>query len=82
MHVCMHYMTKVISLSDEAYGSLKKLKKEDESFSEVVMELANERKKRSLLKLAGVWKDDPDIEKAFKQVLADRKNFRMRDVKL
>ncbi|MBI2172987.1 MAG: antitoxin VapB family protein [Candidatus Aenigmarchaeota archaeon] len=74
-------MTKVISLSDEAYGSLKRFKREGESFSEVVMELANERRKRSLLELAGVWKDDPEIEKIFKQVLADRKNFRTRDVK-
>jgi len=78
----MHCMTKVISLSDEAYGSLKKMKGEDDSFSDVVMELTKERRKKNLMKFAGVWKDKPEMDKIFEEIFAQRKNFRSRDVKL
>jgi predicted CopG family antitoxin len=44
MRMCMHYrMTKVISLSEKAYGTLKQLKLGDESFSDVVLRLARSR---------------------------------------
>ena len=82
MHAYMHCMTKVISLSDEAYGSLKKMKGEDDSFSDVVMELTKERRKKNLMKFAGVWKDKPEMDKIFEEIFAQRKNFRSRDVKL
>ena len=58
-------MTKVISLSDEAYGSLKKLKGTEESFSDIVIELTKEKRKQNLLKLAGAWKDKPHMDKIF-----------------
>ncbi|MEM2913954.1 MAG: antitoxin VapB family protein [Candidatus Bathyarchaeia archaeon] len=49
-HICMRiyilaqspaiaYMTRVISLSEEAYKALKKLKRNDESFSDVIIRL-------------------------------------------
>lgn len=79
MHAYM-YMTKVISLSDEAYGNLKKLKN-GKSFSEVILELTKEDRKASLLKLAGVWRDRPDIDKVFAKIRKERTNFRSRDVK-
>lgn len=47
-------MTKVISLSDEAYANLCKLKGEHDSFSDVVNRLAA-KEKRSLSEFAGKW---------------------------
>jgi len=51
---CMH-MSKSIRLSDEAYERLAAHKREDETFSEVVLRLAGER---SLLELAGILSDE------------------------
>lgn len=48
-------MSKSIRLSEEAYERLEAHKREDETFSEVVLRLAGER---SLLDLAGVLSDE------------------------
>ncbi len=80
MHACIA-MTKVISLSDDAYGKLKELKNEGESFSEVVNRLAAE-KKPSIMDVAGKWvggKEETDM--ILKQIYADRKKFKLRAVK-
>lgn len=49
---------KTVTLSEDAYAALAALKKEGESFSEVVRRLT--RKGRSLLEFAGAWKDFPE----------------------
>ncbi len=49
MHVCM---TKVISISDDAYYALKKLKARS-SFSEIIVNLAIEKAKRNIMEFAG-----------------------------
>ncbi len=74
MHLCIH-MTKVISLSDDAYSALKLRKTEQDSFSDVVLKLTG--KKQSILDLCGTW---PAAEAdAIKKVLAiDRKKFKTR----
>lgn len=41
-------MSKVVQLSDEAYGLLKNLKKPGESFSDVVMRIAGGRSLKAL----------------------------------
>ncbi|MCX6644287.1 MAG: antitoxin VapB family protein [Candidatus Bathyarchaeota archaeon] len=64
-------MTKVVSLSNEAYQTLKQLKKSGESFSDVVLRVAGERKKKSLLEFSGKWAGD-DIDEVFLQVKKDR----------
>jgi predicted CopG family antitoxin len=48
-------MSKSIRLSEEAYDRLAAHKREDETFSEVVLRLAGER---SLLELAGILSDE------------------------
>lgn len=48
------HMSKSIRLSEEAYERLAAHKREDETFSEVVLRLAGER---SLLELAGILSD-------------------------
>ena len=70
MHIVL-FMTKVISLSNEAYQTLKKLKNSGESFSDVVLRVAGERKKKSLLEFSGKWAGD-DIDEVFLQVKKDR----------
>ncbi|WP_254861893.1 antitoxin VapB family protein [Halovivax gelatinilyticus] len=52
-------MSKSVRLSEEAYDRLAAHKREDETFSEVVLRLAGER---SLLELAGILSDDEAAE--------------------
>lgn len=49
---------KTVTLSEDAYVALASLKKDGESFSDVVRRLA--RGSRSLLEFAGDWKDFPE----------------------
>ena len=49
------HMSKSIRLSEEAYERLDAHKREEETFSEVVLRLAGER---SLLELAGILSDE------------------------
>ena len=78
MHICT--MTKVISLSDDAYGELEKLKKNGESFSDIVLELTKKEKK-PLSYFFGKWpgpKEELDqLEKDIKEM---HKKTKMRDV--
>jgi predicted CopG family antitoxin len=53
---------KTVTLSEDAYVALAALKKEGESFSDVVRRLA--RGSRSLLDFAGDWKDYPEEKMA------------------
>ena len=48
---------RTVTLSEDAYAALAALKREGDSFSDVVRRLA--RGNRSLLDFAGAWKDVP-----------------------
>jgi predicted CopG family antitoxin len=54
MHV---NMTKVISLSDEAYGRLKKIK-QNKSFSEIILEITTEKTNDKFASSIGTWNED------------------------
>ena len=82
IHAYMQFMTKVISLSDEAYHDLKSLKGHDKSFSEVVRELTRKIKRKKLLDLAGAWNDSPEMERIFKNIFEERHKTKERNVKL
>lgn len=79
MHAYIH-MTKVISLSDEAYSELTKLKKEGESFSDIVLELTRKEKK-PLSYFFGKWPGPKEelnnLEKEIKEM---HRKTKMRDV--
>jgi len=49
-------MTKVTSLSERAYGTIKKLKRPlNESFSDLVLRMAGQEDRKSVLEFAGTW---------------------------
>jgi predicted CopG family antitoxin len=70
MHIVLS-MTKVISLSNKAYQTLKNLKKSGESFSDVVLRVAGEQKRKSILEFAGTW-EGTDIEEVYSCIRRDR----------
>lgn len=72
-------MTKVISLSEKAYETLKKMKKPGESFSDVILRVSQKEPKKPLLEFAGTWKGD-DIDEVFDVVLKEREQAKSREI--
>ncbi len=72
-------MSKLVSLSDDAYYGLFRLKRQGESFSKVVMRLLQPRKK-SILDFAGAWADNDEMDRIFKEVARHRRTAKMREV--
>jgi len=80
MHI-VQLMTKVISLSNEAYQTLKDSKKPGESFSDVVLRIAKPKKKKSLLEFSGTWVGG-DADKVLAEIMKDRERPASRKVDL
>jgi len=75
-------MVKVISLSDNAYNKLKLLKR-NRSFSEIVVELVECNKKRSIMDFAGAFSNNSkEWEKIEQKIYHDRKEAKLRTYKL
>ena len=74
-------MTKVISISENAYKALRRLKGQGESFSDVVVRITKNVEPKSLLEYAGTWTGD-DMEEAFKQVLHEREATAAREYQI
>lgn len=55
----MYMTSKTISVSEDAYELLKKMKLKGESFTETIKRLA---KRRRLTDCAGLWSDVPEAE--------------------
>jgi len=72
-------MTKVISLSEEAYKTLKDLKRRGESFSDVIMRMVKGAGSRPLLDFAGKWAGD-DVNEVFEKVLLEREEAQSREL--
>jgi predicted CopG family antitoxin len=72
-------MTKVISLSEKAYETLKGMKKPGESFSDVILRIEKEKKKKSLLEFAGTWTGN-DADEVFAQIMKEREKSTPRKV--
>jgi len=69
-------------LSDEAYNELKKLKDGNESFSDVVIKITREERKKNLMKFFGAWPGPKkELDKIEKIIYEDRKKAKTRDVK-
>ncbi|MDD9954136.1 MAG: antitoxin [Candidatus Woesearchaeota archaeon] len=74
-------MTKIISISDDAYDGLAKMKEGKDSFTKVILRLLETKRKRNILDFAGIWEGDKESEKIFTNVLAERKRYRGRAAK-
>ena len=68
MHI---YMTKIISISDDAYDELKKLKR-DMSFSKIILDLSKIKRKNSIMNFAGII-DKEEGERMLKMIKEERK---------
>ena len=75
-------MGKVITISEDAYNLLVREKEPKESFSKLIVRHFGEKNKNEIMNLAGVWKNKPDLIKVMRDIYKDRKNFKLRDVKL
>jgi predicted CopG family antitoxin len=75
-------MTKVVSLSKKAYQTLKELKRPNESFSDVVIRIAERKQKRSILRFAGTLKDSNIDEVYHSQIKKDRERSTSREIEL
>ena len=69
------HMSKSIRLSEEAYERLDAHKREEETFSEVVLRLAGER---SLLEIAGILSDE-EADK-LREAVDERRGRRIEDL--
>ena len=75
-------MTKIISISDQAYEELKKIKAEDESFTKVILRVAEKEKRKPLMAFFGKW-PGPKEELGLiqKDIQEGRKRFKTRDIR-
>ena len=72
-------MTKVISISDDAYYALTELKEGKDSFSKVVLRIVKKVKKVSILEFTGKWKGSKDeLDKLFLEIKEERKKTKLR----
>lgn len=69
-------MTKVISVSDEAYEALARIK-DRSSFSEVILEITKEKSKNDIMKFAGAWKSK-NSDKIAAEIVEERKGISRR----
>ncbi len=82
MYAYIHSMTKVISISDEAYNGLTHLKSTGESFSRVIMRVVHKEQKKSLLDFFGKWPGPKEeLDKISKELERERRSFSTREVK-
>lgn len=81
MHIHM-YMAKNVALSNKAYEELSRRKGRDESFSDVVLKLVQGEEKKSIMRFAGIWKDDEEIGRIFDVILKERHKIRHKERKV
>ncbi len=75
-------MTKVISISDDAYSELQRVKAKEESFTKVILRLTSLEKGKSISDFCGAWSGTKsELGKIKKELEAGRKSFKSRDFK-
>lgn len=76
----VYFMTRVISLSDEAYDELKKRKEAGDSFSDVVIKITKGERK-PLTAFFGKWPGTKkELDRIEAELAAEKKKAKTRDV--
>ena len=72
MYAYIQHMTKVISISDDAYALLQKVKVENESFTKVILRVAEKVKQKPLAYFFGALSEESAnaLEKEIKETRA------------
>jgi len=73
---------KTLTISEEAYTALARLKEPRESFTDVVLRLASRRRKGTLLDFVRSMQPDEEFAKTLEQILESRERSRVRTVQL
>ena len=69
---------KTLTISEEAYDALARLKSKDESFTKVILRLASKRSKSGLLDYVRSMPADEGLASRLEKVLEKRKTVRLR----
>lgn len=70
---------KTISLSDEAYHMLKNKKRMGESFTELILRLLAEPKKKEIITLAGTWKGSKEETDSILNIIYENRKISRND---
>lgn len=74
---------KNITISEEAYSALAARKKENESFTDVILRVTSDRgKTSSLLKLVDGWTPDEDLARSVESAMKSTRKAKLRSVKM
>ncbi len=68
---------KTLTVSEEAYNALARLKSKDESFTKVILRLAQKRNKGSLLEYIRSIAPDNELADRLEEVLEERQKIRL-----
>lgn len=72
-------MTRVVSISDDAYAALERIKAPNDSFSDIILKLAEKERMAQLQSLMGTWKlTDAEAEALVKGIYERRRQSRPR----
>ena len=74
---------KNITISEEAYTALATRKKENESFTDVILRVTSDKgKASSLLKLVESWSPDEDLAKSIESAMKRTRKAKLRRVEM
>ena len=71
---------RTLTISDEAYNALSKMKKERESFTETILRLTDKTEKGTLLDYIKTLNPDEDLATNLETVLLDRNKITSRPI--
>jgi len=69
---------KTITIRDDVYDLLAKIKREGESFSDVILRLI--RRESNIMDFFGILKESEVLEELEKDIINERKKWKLRDV--
>jgi predicted CopG family antitoxin len=73
---------KTLTISEEAYGALSRLKTHGESFTDVILRLTARTRKGSLLDYVRSMQPDEDFAKTLEEIVRCREGTRVRSVRV